>query len=258
MSEPNNIAPAGAAGGDGQAPTDEALLQAYRDGGDSTVDPSTGSYDPWAGHRAGLRAVVELVAARYRAELDRRVRAVTDEIAERDSATEWADQLAAERAAHQATREELAKVRGHAVTAAKLYPERLRAWRDRADKLAAELTEVRGWHDDLIEKLAALIPEDEMDDAAIEYVIVEWVKRQIGRADKLAALAEEAIGQADPSERSHLRARLAELRAAGSEATARDDVADLLGVAEADLDAEREPGEPDWGEGQQVGPEAGR
>lgn len=67
-----------------------------------------------------------------------------------------------------------------------------RVWR-----LERDLVEVRQQHDNLIEQLAALISEDEMDDAAIEIVIVEWVKRQVGRADKLAELAANAIDIVD-------------------------------------------------------------
>jgi hypothetical protein len=51
----------------------------------------------------------------------------------------------------------------------------LAAARERADKAETDLAEVRKQHGDLIERLCALIPDDEGDDVAVEALIVAVV-----------------------------------------------------------------------------------
>lgn len=73
----------------------------------------------------------------------------------------------------------------------------LAAERERADKAEADLAEARKQHGDLIERLCALIPDDEGDDVAVEALIVEWVTRQRTQRDQAEALIREFVAARD-------------------------------------------------------------
>jgi hypothetical protein len=84
---------------------------------------------------------------------------------------------------------------------ARVTPELIEQWaatvnrhRDERDSRRADMRTLTERHDDLIEALCRLIPEDAGDDVAIEAIIVKWFTEQAGEIARLRELLDTILG----------------------------------------------------------------